>query len=124
MIKVLFSIAGCSGALAVILGAFGAHVLKSHLAANALETYQTAVFYHFVHTLALLIVILFYQQKPESHLLLFSACSFLIGLLLFSGSLYCLAMGAPRWLGPVTPIGGLTLICAWLTMAVAALRLH
>ena len=124
MTKVLFSIAACSGALAVILGAFGAHVLKSQLTASALETYQTAVFYHFVHTLALLIVVLLYQQKPESRMLLFSACSFLIGLLLFSGSVYCLAMGAPRWLGPVTPIGGLALVCAWLTMAIAGLRLY
>ena len=89
MTKVLFSIAACSGALAVILGAFGAHVLKSQLTASALETYQTAVFYHFVHTLALLIVVLLYQQKPESRMLLFSACSFLIGLLFGSCCTSC-----------------------------------
>ena len=100
----------------MVLGAFGAHALKAHLNAEALSIWQTAVQYHFWHALALLTVGL---AGPGSW---FKAAGWLFfaGVLLFSGSLYALAFGAP--VGMVTPLGGVALILGWLAFAVGALR--
>jgi len=101
-----------------VLGAFGAHALKERLGADALQLWQTAVQYHFWHVLALLAVALAGTGRW------FKAAGWLLvaGVLLFSGSLYGLALGAPRILGIVTPIGGTALILGWLAFAVAAIR--
>ena len=102
-------IAALSGALAVGLGAFGAHGLKSILERNqALEIWETAVFYHFVHTLVLLW--LSGQEKLGAG----PRYCFLLGTLIFSGTLYCLSLSGVRWLGAITPIGGTALIVGWL----------
>ena len=106
------------GAAAVVLGAFGAHALKERVGADALQLWYTAVQYHFWHVLALLTVAL-----SGSGFWFKAAASLLIaGVLLFSGSLYALALGAPRVLGMVAPIGGVALILGWLAFAVAAIR--
>lgn len=109
------------GGLAVALGAFGAHGLKSRLAPEKLVTFETGVRYHFYHSLALLAVGLVQMALPAAGTLALSGWLFLAGIALFSGSLYWLALGGPRWLGPVTPLGGLALIGGWLALAAALL---
>ena len=126
-------LAAISGAAGVGLGAFGAHALKAQLLANeSLHTWETAVHYHLLHALALLVLALWLKlalptgaanaQAATSGLgyLGVSACLFFVGILLFSGSLYGLALGGPRWLGPVTPLGGLCFIVGWALLAVPA----
>jgi uncharacterized membrane protein YgdD (TMEM256/DUF423 family) len=112
-------VAACSGAAAVALGAFGAHALRASLDAPALETWRTAVDYQFRHALALLVVGLL-ARGGASPALRFAATALVAGVALFCGSLYALALGAPRWLGAVTPVGGAALIAGWIALACAA----
>jgi len=100
-------------ALAVILGAFGAHGLRDRLDAYSMDVYQKAVFYHFIHALGLLIVSL----APRTANLVWVNVLLLAGILIFSGSLYLLAVTGVRTLGAITPIGGLSFIAAWLMLA-------
>lgn len=111
-----------SGFLAVALGAFGAHALKSRLSADMLSVYETAVQYHFYHTLALLAVALLLANGVQQGLLKASAILFLLGLVLFSGSLYALALSGVKILGAITPIGGLCFLAAWACLFIAALK--
>ena len=114
MAKIVLMISALSGMLAVGLGAFGAHALKERLSINGLEsTYQTAVQYHFYHTLALLVVGLLLIKYPNQWLN-FSSYSTMAGIILFSGSLYALAISGVRWLGAITPLGGLCFILGWI----------
>jgi uncharacterized membrane protein YgdD (TMEM256/DUF423 family) len=108
--------------VAVGVGAFGAHALKARLAPDLMAIYQTAVQYHFWHALGLLAVGVLLLQKPESGALAAAAWLFVIGLLLFSGSLYALALTGIRGLGAVTPIGGIAFLAAWAALACAAWR--
>ncbi len=101
------------GALAVALGAFGAHGLKSHLSPALLQTYQTAVQYHFFHTLALLAII---NLPLSERLLQWVARCFLLGIILFSGSLYALALTSISAFGILTPLGGCAFIGGWLLL--------
>ena len=114
-------IAGLSGALAVLLGAFGAHGLKGRLEPRLLAAYQTGVEYQFYHTAALLAVGLLWERMGGSALGI-AGYGFSIGILLFSGSLYALALTGISKLGIITPIGGLVLLGSWLSFAWAALR--
>lgn len=107
------SIAAGSGLLAVVLGAFGAHALRAQLDPRAMGIYETAVQYHFAHSLALLAVGLLYRTAVSPRLLGFAGLAFSTGLLLFSGSLYLLAVTGIRWLGAITPLGGLAFIAGW-----------
>ncbi len=119
--KLFLSIGSISGALAVLLGAFGAHGLKEKLSAEVMAVYKTAVEYQFYHTLALLIVgvlALNTQSKP----LTASGWLFTAGILIFSGSLYALSISGIKWLGAITPIGGLCFIVGWVLLAVAAFK--
>ena len=109
-------------AMAVALGAFGAHALRARLAPDALATYQTAVQYHFWHALGLMAVGILMAQRPAARSLTIAAWLLLVGLLLFSGSLYLLAVTGERWLGAVTPMGGGAFIAAWLFVGCAALK--
>ncbi|MBN8727323.1 MAG: DUF423 domain-containing protein [Xanthomonadales bacterium] len=114
-------IAACAGVLAVMLGAFGAHALRAQLDEAALATWRTAVDYQFWHALALLAVGLLAKDRGGRALVV-AAVAFVIGMLLFCGSLYMLALGAPRGLGAVTPVGGAAFIIGWAALGVAALR--
>lgn len=105
--------------LAVALGAFGAHGLKDRLGPEHLPTWNTAVHYHALHALALVVFGVWRQRTPGSSL---AGFAFLLGILCFSGSLYGLALGGPAWLGPVTPFGGVAFLAGWLVLAVQALR--
>jgi uncharacterized membrane protein YgdD (TMEM256/DUF423 family) len=125
--RVFIVVAALYGATGVILGAFGAHALRSQLADNATAVWQTAVQYHLVHALALLGVGLWLRfadplHPPIQWPLAVAGWSFAAGVVLFSGSLYALALGGPRVLGPVTPLGGLAFISGWLALAWAGAR--
>ncbi|BFM13882.1 DUF423 domain-containing protein [Maricurvus nonylphenolicus] len=122
MVKLYLSLAAASGMLAVILGAFGAHGLRDKLSAELFSAYQTGVQYHFYHTLALLAVALLLEKYPLNMWLKTSGGLLLAGILMFSGSLYLLALGGPRWLGPITPMGGLCFIVAWACLLMAVVK--
>ncbi|MCH6200900.1 DUF423 domain-containing protein [Aquiflexum sp. LQ15W] len=103
------------GATAVGIGAFGAHGLEPILEANGrLETFETAVKYHFYHALAMFAVAIWYDLQPERKILRKAMWSFLIGILIFSGSLYVLSLSGITWLGAITPLGGVAFILGWL----------
>lgn len=105
-------------ALAVGLGAFGAHGLRDRLDAYSLGIWEKAVFYHFVHALGILIAPLLARAGLASTSGAWWACLLLaLGILFFSGSLYLLAVSGARWLGAVTPIGGVLFIAGWLSLA-------
>jgi uncharacterized membrane protein YgdD (TMEM256/DUF423 family) len=114
-------LAGLLIALATALGAFGAHALKAHLPQDKLQVYETAVRYHFLHALGLLAIGVLLRSL-DGELLRWSAALVLAGIVLFSGSLYLLTFGAPRLVGIITPVGGLTLIAGWILFAVTVLR--
>jgi uncharacterized membrane protein YgdD (TMEM256/DUF423 family) len=115
------ALAGALIALATVLGAFGAHALKAHLSQDKLVVYETAVRYHFIHALGLLAMGVL-LRSVDGELLRWSAALVLVGIVLFSGSLYLLTFGAPRFLGIVTPVGGLALIAGWVLFAVTMWR--
>jgi len=100
------------GFTAVALGAFGAHALKTVLSDYASGVYQTAVTYQFYHCLALLATGILQWQQPQRAWRLAGSC-FALGVLLFSGSLYTLALSGVHWLGAVTPLGGLLMLVGW-----------
>lgn len=104
-----------TGVLGVAAGAFGAHALKDILtAAGTVSTWNTAVLYHLIHVLAMLATTLWALTQPANSRWLAKACQcWFLGILLFSGSLYVLSLGGPRWLGPVTPLGGLSFMAGW-----------
>jgi len=115
--KTVLKIASISGAVAVILGAFGAHVLKTKISPEFLDAYKTGVQYHFYHTLALLAVGLL-MKTQESKSLKWSASLFVAGISLFSGSLYLMALTGIKIFGIITPFGGVAFIAAWLCLFV------
>jgi len=119
----IFLVLGAAAALAaVLLGAFGAHALKARLDADALALWRTAVEYHFWHALGLLAIGLVAAQMPGSALLKASGWVMLAGIVLFSGSLYLLALTGARALGAATPLGGVAFLAAWALLAAAVLR--
>lgn len=117
---ILFGALAC--AAGVVLGAFGAHALKARLAPDLLATWQTAVQYHFWHALGLVAIGTIALHLPASTALKWAGWLMVAGLVLFSGSLYGLALSGARWLGAVTPFGGVAWIGAWVLLAVAVLK--
>lgn len=115
------SIFGLTG---VLLGALGAHALNEHLTqSDRLAAWQTAVQYQMWHALALLaIALLSAEQVGSNRMLRIAGGLFVIGILLFSGSIYALAAGGPKLLGPITPLGGLCLLAGWVSLLLIALR--
>jgi len=111
-------VAAVYGAVGVVAGAFGAHGLREHLTPDKLQSWKTAVDYHLFHSLALLALGLFQSATGRSVQL--PSLLFAVGVLLFSGSIYLLVLTPWRWLGPVTPLGGLCLIGAWLSLFLLA----
>lgn len=122
MQRFILGFAAVSGFAAVALGAFAAHGLKHHLSAHSLSIFHAGVEYQMYHSLALLAIAgLFKQQQPAKFLKL-SSLAFALGIVLFSGSLYALALGVPPVLGIITPFGGLALLIGWAALAVHAYR--
>lgn len=121
--KAIIMAAGLSGALAVGLGAFGAHGLEEILTKTGrLDTFETAVNYHFYHTLGLLLIGILALVRPNWKSLKFVVWSFVAGIILFSGSLYILSLSGVTWWGAVTPLGGVGFIMGWLGLFYVALR--
>jgi len=110
-----------AGATGVALGAFGAHGLKSRVSPDMLAIFETGVRYHLIHALALVAVAWASDRFPGRWVTI-SGWSFAAGILVFSGSLYLLSVTGARWLGAVTPLGGLAFLLGWIALAVAALR--
>ena len=123
MRKLLIIIASLLGAIGVIIGAFGAHAFKDTLEASGmLDTFNTAVEYHFYHTLAALIAPLLIKKHNQASKAKTASFLFLLGIVLFSGSLYVLCFTEATYIAFVTPIGGLSFIMGWLTLSYAAYR--
>ncbi len=123
MIRSFLLLAGCFGLTGVALGAFAAHALRDRLSAQYLAVFQTGVHYQLIHALALFGVALLALHVPSR--LLFAAGSlFVAGVLLFSGSLYLLALTGITKLGIVTPIGGTAFLAGWLCLILAAWQLR
>ena len=121
--KQILQLSGLSGALAVGLGAFGAHSLEALLIQNGrLDTFQTAVNYHFYHTLALLGIGILASVKPQWKGFAFSTWCMLIGILIFSGSLYVLSLTGITWLGATAPLGGLSFILGWSSLVYLSIK--
>ena len=123
MAKLFITIGSLSGMLAVIFGAFGAHALKSRLDDYAMGVFETAVQYHFYHSLALLAVGVVALTQPQTIMLKSSGWLFLIGILVFSGSLDIRSISGLRWLGAITPLGGLAFIGGWACLAATGWKL-
>jgi uncharacterized membrane protein YgdD (TMEM256/DUF423 family) len=117
MSKTILLAASVFLAMAVIIGAFGAHGLKSHLSAESLQTYKTGVEYHFYHALGILMIGVLAVYMPHVYLK-WSAILLSAGIILFSGSLYVLAITGIKWLGAITPLGGLSFIAGWIILFV------
>lgn len=119
MQKLFLTLGSLAMALAVSLGAFGAHALKNKLSEEMLTIFETGVRYHFYHAIGLLVVGLVAHYLPDSALLKWSGWLMVAGILIFSGSLYVLAASGIRWLGAITPIGGICFIASWILIAIA-----
>ena len=107
--------------LGVILGAFGAHGLRERLTPEMLVVFETGVRYHLIHGLGLLAIAWAASRWPDTYVNI-AGYLFVAGILIFSGSLYVLAITGIRWLGAITPIGGVCLIIGWGLLAVGVLR--
>ncbi len=105
--------------IAIAFGAFGAHALKARIDAEHLAIWNTAVHYHALHALALVAFGIWRERVPGGNL---PAIALLAGIVLFSGSLYGLALGGPTWLGPLTPLGGVAFLTGWFVLGVQAVR--
>lgn len=122
MFKTFVVIGSINMLLAVALGAFGAHGLKSKLSADMLAVYQTGVHYHMIHGLGILLVAALSQKLGETTLVSWSGWLLFIGIILFSGSLYVLSTSGIRILGAITPFGGVSFLIGWLLLAYAAIK--
>jgi len=108
--------------LAVMAGAFGAHGLRGVIDERGLEVFQTAVTYQVYHSLALILVAILPVAGLSRHLLGIATGFFAAGILLFSGSLYLLVLTDIRWVGPVTPVGGISFMVGWILIAIAGFK--
>lgn len=115
------ALAALNGLIAVAAGAFGAHALKSRLEPDRLAIFEVGVRYQMYHALALLAVAWMVSTRPSRVAFAAGICMF-VGIVLFSGSLYGLSLVRWRWLGPITPIGGLAFILGWLLLAIAGFK--
>lgn len=109
-------------ALAVSLGAFGAHILRSKLPDDLFEIFQTGITYHFYHAIGLLIIGAVAYYLPDTFYLRWAGWLMTAGIIIFSGSLYILALSGIRWMGAITPVGGLCFIIAWIFLLIAVLK--
>lgn len=119
--KLFFVLGAMFGGLAVVLGAFGAHALRGSLSTEDLSTFEIGVRYQMYHALALLAVA-WAMTQWEAAALTAAGWAFVVGIVIFSGSLYVLVLTGQRWLGAVTPVGGVAFILGWGLLAWVALR--
>jgi uncharacterized membrane protein YgdD (TMEM256/DUF423 family) len=119
--RLFFALGSILAGLAVAFGAFGAHGLRNTLSADDLATFETGVRYQMYHGLAL-VAVAWAATHWESTLVTVAGWSFVAGIVLFSGSLYMLVLTGPRWLGAVTPLGGVAFLVGWALLAWTALQ--
>ena len=119
----LLAAAALCGLTGVLAGTFGAHGLKGRIAGNLLEDFEIGVRYQLIHAVAMLAVVALCAMTPHNRLLRIAGWCMVIGIIVFSGSLYVLALTGETRLGMVTPIGGLSFMLAWLLLAIGALRM-
>lgn len=112
-----------NGFLSVALGAFGAHILEGRIDTHYLQTWQTGITYQMLHAGALLAIGILVHKFPASSLLTWSGWLMVIGVILFSGSLYVLSLTGIKVLGAITPFGGVSFLIAWLLLMIAAVKL-
>ena len=111
------------GLTGVVMGALGAHALEGQISARGLDIWDTAVIYHLAHAIALVAVgVLARLEGPPARPVMLAGWAFAVGIMLFSGSLYVLALGGPRIFGPLTPLGGIALCAGWVGLLAAARR--
>jgi uncharacterized membrane protein YgdD (TMEM256/DUF423 family) len=122
--RLFLGLGGLSAMISVLLGAFGAHALRGRMAPELLVAYQTGTQYQFYHSLGLLIVALLLAHFPERSSFAWAGWLMLVGIVLFSGSLYVLSLTGIRALGAITPLGGLAFIIAWVVLTVTAFRVR
>ncbi len=120
--KVFLLLGSVNALIAVLLGAFGAHGLKSKLTGEMMAIFQTGVQYHFYHSLGLIAVGLIINQFANTNLFKWSGWLMFTGILLFSGSLYILSISNMRWLGAIAPFGGTSFIFAWLLLIIGIIK--
>ena len=127
MFQLFLGLAGCLGALSVAAGAFASHALKEQLSDRALESFETGARYQMYHALALLLIAILIRQANTIGLnvtwLNTAGIAFIVGIVLFSGSLYALSLSGIKVLGAITPLGGVGFIAGWLCVAIAAFTL-
>jgi uncharacterized membrane protein YgdD (TMEM256/DUF423 family) len=117
--RVFLGLGAMSGFVAVAAGAFGAHAVRDRLSAEYLAVFETAARYQMYHALALLAVALLLSLRP-SGTLQWAGWLFVVGTTLFCGSLYALALTGTRWLGAITPLGGIAFLAGWIFLALSA----
>ncbi|WP_096202993.1 DUF423 domain-containing protein [Bacillus sp. FJAT-45350] len=122
MYKIFLAIGSISAALAVALGAFGAHGLEGKLTERYMEIYQTGVQYHMIHSLGLILVGIISAKILNSKLINVAGWCLFGGIIIFSGSLYILSMTGFTMLGMITPIGGVLFVAGWFLVAIAAMK--
>ncbi|MFT3808962.1 MAG: DUF423 domain-containing protein [Micropepsaceae bacterium] len=118
----LLILAGIAGFTGVAMGAFGAHALRDHLTPEAAAIYQTGTLYHLIHAVALLGAALLAREEASARLALWAGYAFAIGIVIFSGSLYVLAISGIKWLGAITPIGGVAFLAGWILIVATGWR--
>ena len=107
--------------LAVAIGAFGAHALKSKITPDKLKVYEVGVQYHIAHALGLILVGMLVNQYPDAKIIVTGGWFLAAGIVLFSGSLYVLSVAKARFLGPITPLGGLSFMAGWVLVVIGVL---
>ncbi|MEB3278123.1 MAG: DUF423 domain-containing protein [Lyngbya sp.] len=124
MDRIFLTIAAILGGLSVMAGAFGAHALSGKVSERAIEIFETGARYQMYHALALLLlgVLLRNSQSPQP-LIIIAGTAFMVGVAIFSGSLYALSLTGIKWLGAITPLGGVAFIAGWGCLAIATLKL-
>ncbi len=121
MVKFFMMIGSILGGLSVAGGAFASHALKNQLSDRALEIFETGIKYQMYHALALLLVaLLLTSQENPPYPMVVAGFGFIIGIIIFSGSLYGLSLTGIKWLGAITPIGGVAFLIGWASLAIAA----
>ena len=124
MTRIFLAIASALAGISVILGAFASHALKDRLSERALDIWETGTKYQMYHALALMAIALLIDRFPDSRLLMVAGYAFISGVVIFSGSLYALSLSGIKWLGAITPLGGVAFIIGWACLAVAALGIE
>jgi len=120
--KLFLILGSANAALAVMLGAFGAHALKSRMEESLLKVYQTGIEYHFYHALGLILIGILAMNISVNIWLKSAGYMMAVGIMLFCGSLYLLSIFNLRWLGMITPLGGLLFILAWISLCISVLK--